>query len=79
MNATATHALNGKCSKAIHWSLSLGKSFITPRPNVLAQAGRAEEPRQSARRNPALPAANGWAWFSFCLVHQLPDRRSDAL
>ena len=27
-------------------------------PNVLAQAGRVEEPRQTDRRNPALPGAN---------------------
>jgi hypothetical protein len=30
-------------------------------PNALAQAGRTEEPGQTAKRNPALPAANCWA------------------
>jgi hypothetical protein len=29
--------------------------------NVLAQAGRVEEPGQTAKRIPALPAANCWA------------------
>lgn len=36
-------------------------------PNVLAQAGRAEEPGQTAKRIPALPAANGWPFdYTIC-------------
>ena len=34
---------------------------LSLRANVLAQAGRAKEPGQTAQRIPALPAANCWA------------------